>query len=356
MRVALALLLTAGVLAGCSPPPPTTGTGTAPGNTGSSGATSTGGSGSSASSGPKIKIGMMPKQKGIPYFNACQKGAEEAAKELGDVELTYDGPVEGKSEDQSQMLETWVTRKLDAVAVACNDPSQISAALKHAKDEGLAVVTYDADADPAASERDLFVNQADEQQIAEALVDEMATQAGENAQVGIVSSTKTAPNQVAWIKAMDAYMKSKYPKMRVVVTEYPGEDQPKCVQKAQDILKVYPDVKGIFGLSSVAFPGAAQAVQQAGKSGKVAVVGLGTPKSMKDFVEQGVVKAVILWKPVDLGYLAVYVARAVKKGELKKGDTSFTAGRLGPVTLKGDVVLLGKPMRFDKTNIAQYDF
>jgi rhamnose transport system substrate-binding protein len=346
MRLASVLLLAAVALVGCSPPPPTAGNGTSP----------AGETGGSPSAGAKMKIGMMPKQKGIPYFNACKLGAEEAAKELGDVELIYDGPVEGKSEEQSQMLETWVTRKLDAVTAACNDPAQISAALKHAHDEGAAVVTYDADADPGASERDFFVNQAPVDQIAEALVDEMVQQTAEDAEIGIVSSTATAPNQVAWIKAMEAYRTKKYPKLKVVTTQYPGENQPMAMEKAQGILKAYPNVRGIFALSSVAFPGAAQAVQQAGKAGTVAVVGLGTPKSMKQFVDDGVVKTVILWNVVDLGYLTIHVARAVKKGELKKGDTSFTAGRLGSVTVRGDEVLLGKPMLFHKDNIGQFDY
>ena len=54
--------------------------------------------------GGPAKICMMPKLVGIPYFNASEKGAEEAAKEL-DVELVYDGPTEAKAALQSQMIE-----------------------------------------------------------------------------------------------------------------------------------------------------------------------------------------------------------------------------------------------------------
>jgi ABC-type sugar transport system substrate-binding protein len=301
---------------------------------------------------------MMPKKKGIPYFNAAQKGAEEAAKELGDVELTFDGPIEDKSEDQSSMLDTWIVRKFNAVAVACNDPEQIAPTLARARDEGLTAITYDSDADPTASKRQFFVNQVDEEELAKTLVDEMAKQVGEDAKVAVVSSSPTAPNQVAWLKAMDAYRAEKYPKMSKIgeIIEYAGENQTTAETKTQSILKAYPDVKGVWGMTSVAFPGAASAVKKAGKGGQVSVVGLATPNDMKPFVKEGVVKSVILWNVVDLGYLTVQVARAVAKGELKEGATTFKAGRLGEVKVKGAAVMLGKPMVFDASNIDQFDY
>jgi len=77
---------------------------------------------------------------------------------------------------------------------------------------------------------------------------------------------------------------------------------------------------------------------------------------MKPFVKGGVVKTVILWSPVDLGYLTVCVARAVAKGELKPGAKSLTAGRLGEKKIVGDQVLLGEPMRFTAETIDRYDF
>lgn len=334
---------------------------TSPSSTGGSGSTPSGApSGSSPSGGTSsagtIKLGVMPKQIGIPYFNACKQGAEEAAKELGDVEMTYDGPTEDKSEEQSRILDTWRIKKFNAIAVACNDPEQISTSIARSRDEGITAITWDADANPETSKRQFFVNQAGAEDLSMALVDEMAKQAGESATVGVVSSSPTAPNQSAWLKVMEEYRAKKYPKMKILEPEYAGENQIKSEEKAQSILKVHPDVKGIFGMTSVAFPGTANAVKKAGKAGQIAVVGLGTPKDMKPFVDEGVVKTVVLWNPIDLGYLTVYVARATAKGELKAGDTEFKAGRLGTVAVKGSEVLLGKPMLFTKENIGQFDF
>jgi len=95
-------------------------------------------------------------------------------------------------------------------------------------------------------------------------------------------------------------------------------------------------------MTSVATPASADVVTQAGQCGTVAVVGLATPNPMKPFVESGCVQSVVLWNPIDLGYAAVYVMRAVVDGTLQPGDTSVEAGRLGTLQIvNGSEVLLG---------------
>lgn len=310
----------------------------------------------SPSPGARLTIAFMPKLIGIDYFNACQRGAEEATKELGDVELIYDGPTEDKVDDQIRMIDTWVVRRVDAIAVAANDPVAIAPALKRARDAGITVVTYDADADAARSGRQFFINQAGPDAIARALIDEMAAQTGGEGDYAILTSSLTAPNQNEWMRRMEAYRAKTHPKMKIVDVKPSQEDQQVAFQRTSDLLKAHPGLKGVWGISSVAFPGAADAVQKAGKSGKVAVVGLSTPSSMAPFVEKGVVRTVILWNPVDLGYLTVHVARALAKGSLAPGAAEFEAGRLGKKEIRGDEVLLGPPMRFTKENIRQFDF
>ena len=141
--------------------------------------------------------------------------------------------------------------------------------------------------------------------------------------------------------------------MQLVAIKPCNEDQQVAFQVTQDLMKAYPDLKGIFGISSVAFPGAAEAVKQAGKTGKVLVTGLSTPNDMKPYVMDGTVKSVILWNTQDLGYLTVYAAEAMATGKLKPGATSFKAGRLGEKKIVGDNILLGNILVFTKDNIGQ---
>ena len=122
------------------------------------------------------------------------------------------------------------------------------------------------------------------------------------------------------------------------------------------MMKAYPNLKGVFASSSGAFPGAAEAIKQSGKAGKVLVTGLSTPNDMRSYVNEGVVKSVILWNTKDLGYLTIYAARALADGDLKSGTTTLKAGRLGEKKVVGANVMLGGTLTFTKENIGDFDF
>jgi ABC-type sugar transport system substrate-binding protein len=115
-----------------------------------------------------------------------------------------------------------------------------------------------------------MVNQATAKDIGYALVDAMAKDLGTpEGEVAIITASLTAANQNEWIKFIKERLAT-YPKLSLVATKPSNEDQRLAFQVAQDLMKAHPNLKGIFGISSVAFPGAAEAVKQSGKSGSSA--------------------------------------------------------------------------------------
>jgi ABC-type sugar transport system substrate-binding protein len=304
-----------------------------------------------------VKIAFMPKLIGIPYFNACQRGAEEAAKELN-IELLYNGPTETDVTKQIGMVEQWTASgEIDALCVACNDPDQIARALQKARNKKLVVITYDADSRPEA--RDFFVNMATYDSVARMMVDSMAKQLTPqgSGKVGILTSSVQAPNQSEWAKRIKAYAAKKYPDMKLLQETEHGENRDLGITKARALIQANPDLKGIIGLTSVAVPAAAEAVRQEKKQRdlNIKVTGVSTPRDMRDYVKDGTVKEFILWNPIDLGYLAVYVADLKRKGEMPENGT-IKAGRLGDIKVKDREVLLGEPIPFNRDNVDKYDF
>jgi len=305
--------------------------------------------------GKPLKIGVMPKLIGIDFFNATEKGAVQAGKELG-VTVDFDGPVTNDVTLQAQMLETWIAKKYDAIAIAPNAPDAIAPVLERARKRGISVITWDADALPDA--RDFFVNQCTAASVAKSLMDVMVDGIGPDGKYLILTGSLTAANQNIWMAEMEKYRQATYPNL-TNLSETPKaseEDQALATQVTADCLKAYPDLEGIFAITSVALPGAAEGLRKAEAADRVFLTGLATPKMMRDYVMDGTVKRFVLWNPVDLGYLAVYAAAAVAKGELEPGATSLTAGRLGDVQVQGTEIILGDPLVFDKDNIGQFDF
>jgi ABC-type sugar transport system substrate-binding protein len=319
------------------------------------GSSGTAPTGAARKAGAKTTICLLPKKKGLPYFTSCAEGALEAAKSLPGVTLIYDGPTDGSPEKQAEMIEKWTLKGVDVIAVSPNDPKVVAGAMRKARSQGTRVITWDADAE--ADARDFFVNQATAQDIGYAMVDAMARDLGgdANGDVAIITARLTAANQNAWIAHMKDRL-GKYPGLNLVATKPSNEDQKLAFQVAQDLMKAYPKLRGIFGISSVSFPGAAEAVRQAGKKDQVLVTGLSTPNDMREYVKDGTVKSVVLWNTRDLGYLTIEVADALAKGTLKPGATSIQAGRLGERKIVGDNVLLGQILIFTKDNIDKFDF
>lgn len=298
-----------------------------------------------------ITVAVMPKLIGIDYFNSVEKGARDAGQELG-INVVYDGPTQGDTGKQSEMLDAWIAKKYDVIAVSPNDPTAIAPTLKKARDRGIRVITYDADADPQA--RSYFVNQATNESVGAGLVDVMAEQIGGRGEVVVITGSMTAANQNAWIEAMRSHMAEKYPEMQIAEVRPSEVDPDLAYNVTKDLLKARPGVKGVFAITSIALPQAARAVEDLGLAGKVAVTGLATPSAMKPFVERGTVQTFLLWSPEDLGYLTVYTAQAVaEKDEL---PAQLKAGRLGDVQVSGTEVLLGPPIRFNKENIGKFNF
>jgi ABC-type sugar transport system substrate-binding protein len=304
----------------------------------------------------KIAMYLLPKKKGVPYFTSCADGAAAAARELGNVELIYDGPTDGSPEKSAALMEQWTLKGADVIAVSPNNPAVLADAMRKARAKGVHVITWDADG--LLDAREFFVNQATGKDIGNALVDTMAKDLGgptAEGDVAIVTATLTAANQNEWIKYMRQRLPA-YPKLSLVAIKPSEEDQKLAFQVTQDLMKAHPKLRGVWGISSVAFPGAAEAVKQAGAAGKVLVTGLATPNDMRGFVKDGTVRSVVLWNTVDLGYLTVYVGEALVRGRLKEGAKTFRAGRLGSRKVEGDNVLLGDILVFTKDNIDKFDF
>ncbi len=300
----------------------------------------------------QITIAMMPKSKGNAYFIACRKGAEEAAKDLN-VKLLWDGPTDPDPARQNEIVDTWITRGVDVIAVAVENREGISSALRRARAKGIKVITWDADSEPDS--RDFFVNQATPEGIGFALMDNAARILHDKGEFAIITASLTASNMIEWQKQIEKRRAEKYPQIKMAALRPCDDIQKKAFDEANTIMNAYPNVKLIMAICTPAVPGAAEAVKQAGRD-DVKVIGLGLPNDNKRYVKEGITDCIVLWNSMDLGYLAVVAADQLARGDLKPGATTMQGGKLGKIEIAGDNILLGKPFTFTKENIDQFDF
>jgi len=303
-----------------------------------------------------LKIAFLPKEIDNPYEVLVDKGGVSAVKELkGDGKEV--GPSDASASSQVSYINTLIQQQQDAIVIAANDPNAVAPQLKDAMKKGIAVVTYDSDA--AVDARQIFVNQANSEDIGRSQVKLVSDQIGGEGKIAILSATPNATNQNTWIKYMqDELKKPEYSKIQLVKIAYGDDDDQKSFQEAQGLLQSIPDLKGIIAPTTVGIAAAARYLSSSPYKGKVKLTGFGTPNLMREFVKDGTVTEFALWNPNDLGYLAGYAACALASGQIsgKEGE-KFKAGKLGEYTIgKNGEVILGPPTNFNKDNIDDFDF
>ena len=282
------------------------------------------------------------------------KADNKLANELGYV-VEYNGPVNADVAAQADIIDRMVRSRVSALCVCANDPNALAPALIRARHQGVKVMTWDADV--RADARRVFLNQATIGAIGETIADIMAKDAGTSGDFLLITGSLTATNMLAWTAQVKKVLAAKHPQMQIKAVLDGNEDIETSKNVTVNYLRSHPETKGVFSMDGIASIGIAEAVQQLGLQGKVAIAGIGVPSSIRPYIKDGTIRASVLWDPVHIGYGAVYIAHAQLNGTLNPASGYVSAGKLGKLKfVSDDVVLLGPPLVFTKDNIDQYHF
>jgi rhamnose transport system substrate-binding protein len=303
----------------------------------------------------RIRVGLVAKSLGNGFFDAVNKGAQEAAQQL-DAEVIFVGPTTPTAEGQIETLNSLIAQRVDAIAVSANDPDALAPTLKRALDRGIKVVSYDSAVAPAG--RIAHLAPSSDQLIGEtviALVAELAqarVQHGDKGKFAVVSATPTSTNQNSWLEQMRQALTA-HPELELVAVAYGDDVSDKSYREAVALLKQHPDLAVLVSISSVGLVASAKAVEDQGLAGKVQVTGLGLPSELAGYVQKGVVPKFAIWNPIDLGYSITHIAVNLARG----GDAgeSMAIGRMGQVAFGADGVgAMARPFIYDASNVAEF--
>jgi rhamnose transport system substrate-binding protein len=298
------------------------------------------------------RIALVVKALGIGFFEAAAKGAEEAAKELGDVEIIYTGPTDTTAEGQIEVINALIAQGVDAIAISANDPDAVAPALQKAMERGITVISWDSGV--AKEGRQMHLNPSSSALIGNTIIKLAADHMPDGGDVAVLSATATATNQNAWIEEMTKVM-GNYPGVNLVATVYGDDLADKSYREAQGLIATYPNLKAIIAPTTVGILAASQAVTDAGLIGKVNVTGLGLPSEMAGAVESGATISFAIWNPIDLGYAATMLAYNINNGAEAKTGASIPMGRMGSATLDdNNEAAMADPFTYDKSNIAEF--
>ncbi|HAF62048.1 MAG TPA: LacI family transcriptional regulator [Anaerolineaceae bacterium] len=297
------------------------------------------------------EIAVVVKITGIPWFNVVETGVDKAAQELG-VNAYQTGPAQADPAQQVKIIEDLISKGVDAIAVVPNDAKALEPVFEKAKEKGIIVITHES---PDQVGTDYDFEAIDNVSFAQSAWDQLVRHMGDSGEYAIFVGGLTVPLHNFWADTGIAYAQEKYPNLTLVTERIPcGEDQELARQKTLELIKAYPDLKGIIGFGSLGPIGAAQALKEKGLTDQIAVVGNVIPSQAAPYLADGSLKEGILWNPADAGYGMVWLANYLLEGNEIESGVEIPG--LGTVTVDGQVVKLDATLFITPENADSLGF
>lgn len=301
-------------------------------------------------------IAAVVKDMSDPWFLRYQEGVDEFAKE-NNLNCFVKGPSKTDSAEQIQVLENLVEQDIQALCVVPIDPEACKPVLEKARKKGIVVITHEAE---GFEECDYDLEAFNNQEYGEKMLDELANAMGEEGKYVTMVAFLSSTSHNQWMDAAVAHQKAKYPKMELIPEERIEceDNMDMAYNKAKEIIKKYPDIKGFLGASSYDPPGAAKAIDELGMTDKMVAVGTGVPSVSEPYLKSGSNKCVLCWDPAlsakAMCKLSVMILNGEKdkiKAGLDLGIEGYQKLNIDGKNISGNAILI-----IDKDNMAQYQF
>lgn len=280
------------------------------------------------------EIAVVPKDSTNPWFVRMKAGVDEITAEYGLNSYQVDtGTIDATH--QAQQVEDLIAQGVDAICVVPVDIESMDTVLKKAKDAGIVVITHEgADLKNVDYDIEAFSNEGYGAFIMQNLAEAM----GEEGVYTTMVADLTNGSHNEWADAGVAYQKEHYPNMTLLeenprVESHDNGDT--AYNVAKELIKTYPDLKGIMGTSSFDAPGVARAIEELQLIDKFFTSGTGMPADNAELLKSGNIKSLTLWDPAIAGKAMVAFAAKVLAGQeittpLDLGEEGYDAMEFRP--------------------------
>lgn len=294
---------------------------------------STGGGG-----GDDLKVVMLLNDQFDPYYLTLVKGAEEKAEELG-IDFSWQAPTTLDVASQTQLLQSIAATKPDGIIMSALDADAMVAPMKQVQDSGIPIVTVDSDVNDESARLATF--KSDGKVNGQMAADEMAELLGGEGKVGYVGYTPGIQSVDIRLEGWTEQLEE-HEGIENEGEQYAGADIAENAAKASALLSRVPDLAGIYASWTNASIGAANAVQQAGKSDDIVVIGVDASPDEVALLEQGQIDALMVQKPYDMGKDAVEaLVEHAQGGDEPESENLYD-------------VVIATPDNIDDPEISQY--
>jgi ribose transport system substrate-binding protein len=287
--------------------------------------------GPSAGGTPRVKatgpitLAVVPKAVGLDFWDSVRKGAQCAASRMTDVTVQWDGvTAETDVTGQVNLLQNFVTRQVDGVVYAATDAKVLAQVTQDTVSQHIPVINIDSGTNPQPDNVPVFAtdNIAAARKAADLLAD--ALDPGEHKIAFIPFQAGTVTNDERTMGFKEGL--ARHPNLKLVAEQFSKSDPNTALAVTENLLTAHPDLDGIFAASEPGVVGAVNALKQAGKAGKIKLIGWdASPDEIKG-VTSGAITALVVQNPFRMGFDSVTaMVHTVRTGQIASSkDTGVT--------------------------------
>jgi ribose transport system substrate-binding protein len=266
--------------------------------------------------GTTLRIAVIPKGTTHEFWKSVHYGAEQAAKELGNVEILWNGPInEDDRERQIGVMQDFVVQQVDGICLAPLDSQALVPYVQEADEKKVPVVIFDSGLD---DETHIVSYVATDNRVGGNLAAKrMAEVLGGKGNVVLVRYVHGSESTFQREEGFLETLKNDFPDITILSSdEYIGAKADEAMSRSGQVLRRYrDDVNGIFAVCEPNATGVLGALQDLDLAGKVKFVAFDPNVPLVNGLSDGSVDGIVLQDPVKMGYLAVMTMVKHLRGE-----------------------------------------
>jgi len=301
----------------------------------------------------ETSIATVVKIAGIQWFNRMEEGVNQYAADHG-VNAFQVGPAQADPQQQAALIEDMIAQGVNALAVVPMSPEALEPVLGRAMEQGITVITHEAAAQQNTHyDIEAFRNE----DFGANLMEQLATCMGGEGEYAVFVGSLTSQTHNQWVDGAIAHQEANYPNMTLVGDKNETfDDAQNAYQKAQEVLRAFPNVKGMQGSASTDVAGIGLAIEERGMEDATCVFGTSLPSIAGQYLETGAVDGIGFWDPSVAGYAMNKLATMVMNGEEVTDGMDLGLEGYESVALEGKVIYGQAWVNVNKDNMAEYPF
>ena len=300
------------------------------------------------------RIANLVKQIGSAWYQRQQLGLDAINEEYSNVDAFMVGPETADAALQVQMMEDLIAQGVDAIVVVPISVETLEPVCQKARDAGIVVISHEA---AGMSGVDFDVEAFDNAAYGAYMMDNLAAAMGEEGQYATFVGYLTSKSHIEWMDAAVARQQEAYPNMELVADKIEDHDDTTTgYDKAVELIKTYPDLKGILGGSMSGTQGLGLAIDEMGVADKIAATGTCIPSVCAEYQESGSLNCSSFWYPAGAGYATNKVALLALSGEGVTDGMDLGYSGYNAISLVDNVVYGADLITATADNMADYPF